>query len=171
MGLPSRTASADPVHCFVAAKSGVVWKYVVDIVALIVPLSQAGRLSFSKCGLRLLASLACRTLWASSTCAGAHENGRLPFPLASWATPLNPRVADSQHLLWRLLIFAVVPILSYIRCYGSKRVVQADCPVSAVWTLCAIACSLLYTRCPDVWLPSRALVALLRSPDATIWLD
>ena len=52
----SRIGSApavSQVHQLVAAKIGVFWKDAFGIIALMVPLSQLGKLSFSKSGLRL----------------------------------------------------------------------------------------------------------------------
>ena len=110
----------------VAAKSNVVWKEALCVIALMVPLSQLGRLSFSKCRLWLLLSLECRTFGTTCPMAGSPTNSRLPFPLASWALPLSPEVAARQHLLWHVLILAVVPELSHARRYGSKRVVHTS---------------------------------------------
>ena len=108
------------MHQLVAAKSDAVWVDVLSIIALVVPLSQLCRLSFSKCGLRLLDSACSAALGTSRPVAGARENGRFPFLVASWALPLSPVSAASQDLLWHLPVLAVIPVLSYVRCYGSK---------------------------------------------------
>ena len=168
--LPSWTAQADPVHQLVTAKSGVAWIYILRIIALIVPLSQAGRLSFNKCGLNMVNFLGTTALGTTSPGADTLYNGRLPFPFASWAFPLSLRVAASQHLLWQLFILAVIPILSCVRCCSGQGVVQANHPVSAEWALGASS-SAGHTCCPDVWLPCWALVALPHSLDETMWLD
>ena len=70
-------------------------------------------------------------------------------------------------LLWRYLILAVVPILSYIRRYGSQAVVQADQPSAAVRALCASR-SAGHSCCPDVWLSSRALAAMPHSLEISL---
>ena len=97
-------------------------------------------------------------------------NGGLPFPVASWALPLSPRVAASHHLIWCLLILAVVPVVSHIRCYGGKGVVQAHPPVAAEWALHTMR-SAEYVCCPDVWLSCWTLTALPHCLEVTSWRD
>ena len=82
----------------------------------------------------------------------------------------SPEVAASHHLLWHLLILAVIPVVSYVRCYGSKGVVQADTPITAVRAL-SPSCSACNNSCPDVWQSSWALVALPHNLEVTLWLD
>ena len=158
------------MHWLAATKRDVIRVEALCRIVLIVPLSQAGRLSFSECGLSMFDFLCMTAFGASGPSTDTFVNLRLPFPLASGAFPLNPYTAPSQHLLWCSIILVVVPVLSCIRCYGGKGVVQAEPPITAVWTLCALR-SVLYRRCPDVWLSSWTHVALPYSLFVTLRLD
>ena len=158
------------MHWLAAAKSDLLWVNAVYLIALIVPLRQAGRLSFSKCGLRMIDFLCLTALGTTGPGKDTLCNRCLPFPLANRALPFSPKAAASHHLLWCLFILAVAPVLSYIRCYGSKGVVHAHPFITAEGAACA-SCSALNRCCPDVWLSSWAIVALPHSLLVTVRLD
>lgn len=90
--------------------------------------------------------------------------------IAGWALPLSPKIGARQHLLWGLLILAVIPELSYVRGYSSEGVVAADLPVAAVWALSALR-SAGHPCSPDVWLPGWTFVAVPDSINFGMRLD
>jgi len=110
---------ANPMHKFVAAKSGAAGMNAILEVALIVPLKQQWVLRCFKRWLFVSANaLRATTIILHTLC-----NLALPLVVACWALSLGPEVTASKRLLRCLGILVMVPVSCLSWCLGSKRVV------------------------------------------------
>jgi len=76
-------------------------------------------------------------------------NLTLPLVATDWALPLSPEVTARKHLLRRLSILVVVPVLRLARCFGSKRAVLTYSFPLTVWAFGA-SCAVMHTGLPDM---------------------
>jgi len=116
---------ANPMHKFVAAKSGAAGMNAILEVALIVPLKQQWVLRCFKRWLFVSASniTISNALRATTIILHTLCNLALPLVVACWALSLGPEVTASKRLLRCLGILVMVPVSCLSWCLGSKRVV------------------------------------------------
>ncbi len=134
------------MHQLLAGKGGVVRVDAILEVALKVPFKQQ---LMSCCFESWMPCQDLTALTAPRTTAVlpcTQCNLSLPLMATDWALPFSPEVAPRKHLLRRLRILVLIPVLDLSRCFGSKRIVLADFSPFTIWAF--TACSAAEHTCP-----------------------